>query len=272
MASIRCQPFEKRQLLYGKVIRLRQQGLNYRDILGRVRRADGLRIVKARTIYDWVHGVHTPTGRVNTFYEEPSPELAGVIGVVLSDGTRYMHRQSARYRIRLAVKDRDYAEAFGRDLAKVLCKRKPYEPHWSNGRRLWITEASSIRMYKVLDRPWQELRQHIEANRACIARFLRRFFDGEGGARPRRLTVHNTDRELLLYIERLLRRYFGIHATGPHKSTRAGYRFRNPKNGKTYATNKQSYYLYVPVRSLSIFQRYVGFTIKRKQLLLIRGP
>lgn len=259
--------FERWIRIYDDVLRLRRDGLSYKDITERIYRLYRARLYKP-TISRWVNGFQEPLTRVNKFDPRPSPELAGVIGVVLSDGNRYLH---GGYRIRLSVKDRDYAEAFGQDLAKVLRKKKPYEPRWSRSQQHWSVTGYSILLFKHLDMPLQKLKPSIEANRTCVARFLRRFFDGEASIYGRNLTLYNTNRKVLVYIQQLLRRYFGIETTALNRNVRAGYSFRDHRTGKIYQAKKTCFRLYIRVHSLPLFHRYVGFTIKRKQQRLIQA-
>lgn len=256
-------PLEQRIRLYSEVHMLRRKGLSYSQIVKRIQRFSGIRLSSSH-ISEWVNGKHQPLGNVNKFDGKSSPELAGIIGVVLGDGNRNVERRNNGRRIRLEVTDKDYAEAFGRDLAKVLQKEKPYRPHWSQREQSWTVTARSILLFGRLDKPWWELRPDIEASRACVAHFLRKFFDGESNIEGRTLNVYNTNKELLLYIQRLLRRYFRIETTGPHRSAKAGQRFRGA-NKKIYKRKKTCYRLYVRVKNLPRFHRYIGFTIARKQ-------
>lgn len=256
-------PLEQRIRLYGEVLQLHKQRLSYNEIMNAIYRDRGI-MLNASHISFWLRGLKSPLGKVNKFDGKPSPELASVIGALLSDGNRYSY-SGLRHRIWLGVKDRDYAESFGRDLAKVLARAKPYEPHWSKSQRRWIIDGYSILLYKFLDHPWQKLKPHIEHCKDCGAAFLRAFIDGEGSIQKRKLTVYNTNYELLRYVQSLLQRYFGIESTGPHRNKKAGYHFRSPCNGKIYKAKKACYKSYLRAISLPLFDRYIGFAIKRKQ-------
>lgn len=124
--------------------------------------------------------------------------------------------------------------------------------------------GNSILLYKFLDQPWQRLKPYIKHCRHCVASFLKAFFDGEGSIRRRELRLYNSDRQLLLYIQHLLQKYFSIETTGPHKETNIGERFHDSRTGKIYVTRKPCYCLYVHASSLPEFQKNIGFTIKRK--------
>lgn len=263
-------PLEQRILLHNDVLRLRQQGLTYNAIIERIHSLSGVRLSKSH-ISDWVRGLHTPLGRVNKFDAKPSAELAYIIGMKASDGNIYNNKRNYHFTIELRVIDYEYAELTGRCLTELLRRREPYQPRWDENERCWRVWCRSILLYQFLRQPLDELKPYIEHCKDCVTSFLKAFFDGEGSIAGRHVTVYNTKREVLLYVQQLLHRFVGIEATGPHEGTKPGYRFRS-RNGKTYMTYyKTCYYLYIPVRSLPLFYRYVGFTIKRKQLRLMRA-
>lgn len=256
-------PLEQRIQAYNEVLRLRKQGLSFNDIVKEIHRLQGVKIAQ-RQVVRWVGGHNTPFGKINKFDEKPTPELAYIIGAMSSDA--YQSLQNYNYGLWLRVTDYEFACEFGRCLAKVLGKEKPYEPHWRQSEQRWVVLGLSILLFKHLGKSWQELKCDIEAGRICVASFLRGFYDGEGSNDGIHLTVHNTDREKLIYVQQLLRRYFGIKATGPHLGQGPGHHFRDPRNGKIYQTKKQCYYLYIPARYQERFLGEIGFTIRRKQL------
>lgn len=245
-------PLEQRIRIYNDVLRLRIQGLSYNRIIERIHHVFEVRLNESQVSY-WVRGIRSPLGRVISFDANPTPELAAVIAAILSDGSKF-EEANYHYTIKLAVKDRDFAEAFAHCLAKALGRKEPYKTRYDRSIQSWVVRGYSILLYRFLDRPLHELRPFIEHCRRCIAAFLRTFFDAEGSINERSLTVYNTNRGLLIYIQHLLR-YFDIEATGPHEE---------PHDGM-----KTCYYLYVRAHCLQSYFRYVGFTIKRKQLRLI---
>jgi len=111
----------------------------------------------------------------------------------------------------------------------------------------------------------EKLKPYIEHRKDCVAAFLRAFFDGERSIRKRRLTVCNTDKQLLAYVKGLLKKYFDIDATGPHLKQRSGTIMHCPHAGKLYKTTKDCYQVNVRANSLRTFCKNIGFTIKRKQ-------
>jgi intein-encoded DNA endonuclease-like protein len=103
----------------------------------------------------------------------------------------------------------------------------------------------------------------IEESPERIAKFLQGLFDAEGSISKRKLKLHNTDRALLHYAQRLLNK-LGIEATGPHLSQKAGTK-RVTKAGEVINVNKDCFYIYVRVESLQAFCEKIGFRIPRKR-------
>ena len=264
----RLLPLELRLRLYDEVLQLRGQGLSYSDIIERIHDFSGVGLRKSH-ISDWVRGTHAPHGKVNRFDAKSSPELASVIGVMLSDGSRHLHGRQYHYGLWLGVKDGEFAEGFGHDLAKVLGRGKPYRTRWSQRRRRWVVEGCSCLLYKFLQQPLEELKPFIEHSKDCAAAFLRAFFDGEGCIHRRRLTVCSTDKQLLIYIKELLKRYFDIDSTGPHLGQKSGRVIHT--HTILYRSKKDCYYIYVRRSSLPRFYEAIGFAIQRKQRRLAKA-
>jgi intein-encoded DNA endonuclease-like protein len=264
-------PLEIRAKMYEDVIELRRQGLTYKEIQKIIYEKYRKRL-PIPTIFCWTNKKSHPLGNVNKFDEKPSPELAYVIGVILSDGYKYF--DSKGYLLRLAVNDKEYAEEFGRCLAKVVGKKKPYKPFWDENRKQWTVAECSILLFKFLEKPFEKLKFYIEYSEETVASFLRAMFDGEGCIyvkfrRERKLLLHNTNKELLSYIQYLLKKYFDIDTTGLHLARKSGKNFNFP-NG-VYKTTKNYYYLYICTKSLLNFHEHISFTIKRKQQRLIKA-
>lgn len=225
------------------VKQLSEEGLSRGQIIEKIHKLNGVRLYQS-IIGFWVRGVKTPLGNINSFDAKPSPTLAYVIGAKIGDGYGYEHKSSYSYQIGLRVNDYEFAAETERNLAKLLGQRTPYEPWWDKWNRQWCVLCYSVLLYRFLQQPLEKLRPYVEHCRDCVAAFIRAIFDNEGSISGRILTVHNTNRELLLYIQQLLDRYFDIEATGPHKGgTRKGQRFRSPTNGKIYKAKKTVYYL-----------------------------
>jgi intein-encoded DNA endonuclease-like protein len=109
----------------------------------------------------------------------------------------------------------------------------------------------------------KESRNTSNTAKKCTAAFLRGLFDSEGHvSKNGYITLHNTNYEVLVYAQRLLRR-FDIESTGPWPSTKKGtIRY---SHGRRFKANKDCYYIYIRAESLPKFYRHIGFIIRRKQ-------
>ena len=263
--------------MYDDVIELRKQGFKISEVQKILYEKYG-RQLSIYTIYDWVNGKHNPLGNVNKFDGKPSPELAYIIGVMLSDGYLYFYDKNNDYFLRLAVIDREFAEKFAECLTKVLGRKRPYKPSFDRKRKRWVVMGCSVLLFRFLNRTLKELKTIIEYDEKCVSAFLQALFDGEGSIiikiegrrRKRQLYLYNTDKKLLVYIQYLLKRYFNIDSSGPHLVRKKGNIMHFP-NGRIGKTNKDVYYLYVRTKSFLSFYRHVGFSIKRKQQRLIKA-
>jgi intein-encoded DNA endonuclease-like protein len=191
-------PFESRVRLHALVSELAKRSMSYQQIQTEI--FDSTRIWLSKgSISGWVRGIHNPSGGKNTFCAVASPELAYVIGVITGDGNLNIHGYN--YEMLLSVTDRDFAEEFSRCLAKILKRPNLYKVRWSEKRKRWIVQGSSIFLHKFLSGGWQQLKNHIEHSSRCRSSFLRALFDGEGSVSVRNLTIANTDLSLLLYVK-----------------------------------------------------------------------
>jgi intein-encoded DNA endonuclease-like protein len=188
-----------------------------------------------------------------------------VIGVIAGDGNLNVHGYN--YEMLLSVTDRDFAEEFSRCLAKILGKPNLYKVRWSEKRKRWIVQGSSIVLHSFLSKPWQQLKNHIEHSSRCRFSFLRAFFDGEGSITGRNLTITNTDLSLLLYVRKLLAKS-GISTSIPRVTQRAGSILKDPRTGRTYKRRKDCYMMRVSTMDLVRFAQKIGFSIERKKRLL----
>jgi intein-encoded DNA endonuclease-like protein len=258
-------PRELRIKMYNDVLKLRKRGLSYTEIRNEIYRKYGVWIGKS-TIGRWLRGVSNPIkgiGIPSLEFLKPSEDLANVIGVVLGDGTTYENGDN--YIIRLGAKDKEFVEDFGRRLGNVL-GREPIRPWKVAGK--YIAEARSKTLYELLRKPvdLKRIKPYVEHCPKCAAAFLRGLFDSEGHVRKEGyIYLYNTNYELLVYTQRLLRKRFGIEATGPWPAVQKGTIMRDPRTGKQYKTKKDCYYIYIGAESLPKFYRYIGFTIQRKQ-------
>jgi intein-encoded DNA endonuclease-like protein len=271
----KCLPLEIRAKMYEDVIELKRQGLKPSQIQEELFEKYKVQLCM-KNIYNWINGKHYPFGNVNNFNEKPSPKLAYIVGVIFTDGYKYIGKQS-QYSLRLAVNDREFAEKFAECLTEILKKKKPYKPFYNKNQKKWIVAGCSVLLFGFLNRTLKELKPIIEHDEKCVSAFLQALFDGEGtiyikikGKKRRRgLYLFNTNKKLLIYAKYLLRKYFSIEATGPYLKTRKG-TLREFPNG-VYKATKDCHYIYIRTKSLSNFYRHVGFSIKRKQQKLIKA-
>jgi intein-encoded DNA endonuclease-like protein len=182
---------------------MRKQGLSYRQVQKGIFELTGTHLSRASISY-WTRGIHNPSGSLNPFLPEPSPELSYVIGVAVSDGNINIHDYHRE--VLLSVTDGDFAHEFGRCLGMVLERDTPYKARWSGKRNRWIVQGSSVLLHGFLSRPWTSLTKWIEHCERCESAFLRAFYDGEGSISGRSLTVYNTNKEILQYVQVLLNR------------------------------------------------------------------
>lgn len=246
---------------------MRQRGLSYAQMQKKLFDDGGNYLSKALISY-WLRGIHGPSGRLNRFRLEPSPELSYVIGVALSDGNVNVHEYHRE--ILLSVRHKDFASEFSICLGRVLGRDVPYKVRWSAKRGRWIVQGSSILLHRFLNCNWFSLRKWIEHCWKCESAFLRAFYDGEGSICGKSLTIYNTNRQMLSYIQDLLR-HADIETTQLHLNTKVGTQLTDSKNGRIYIRRRNCYALYVRARSLPKFTLSIGFTIGRKQERLLEA-
>jgi len=257
-------PFEVRVRLRARVLELNKLSMNYPQIQNEIFNSTHIWLSKG-SISEWVRGIHDPSGGKNKFRAVASPELAYVIGVIAGDGNLSIHGHN--YEMLLSVTDRDFAEEFSRCLAKILGKPNLYKVRWSENRKRWIVQGSSILLHRFLGKSWQHLKNHIEHSSRCRFSFLRALFDGEGSITGRNLTIANTDLSLLLYVRKLLAKS-GISTSIPRVTHRAGSILKDPHTGRTYKRRKDCYVMRVSPMDLLRFARKIDFSIERKKRVL----
>ncbi len=258
-------PLDDRARIFREVVRLRQESRLYREIIEEIQEEFGVKLAK-ETISNWVRGVSSPLNAGHQFIAKPTPDLAYVIGVETGDAFLNEKRNNYQYRIRLRAVDVEFVEAFNRSVAKVL----ECPPH-----RLWKGQAvreievefGSYLLHRFLSQHLRGLKVYVGHDQACMAAFLRGFFDSEGSVDEKgHLTATNTDAGLLRYVQQLLDKYFGIQAIGPHRGKKRGTVLT--RRGKSYIRNSTCYYVYVRTISLGKFLEDIGLSITRKRVRL----
>ena len=257
-------PFEIRVRLHSRVLELAKHSTSYRQIQTEIFDSNHIWLSKG-SISEWVRGIHNPSGGKNKFRAVASPELAFVIGVIAGDGNLSVHGYN--YEMLLSVTDRDFAEQFSRCLAKILAKPNLYKVRWSEKRKRWIVQGSSIFLHRFLRGGWQRLKRYVEHCYRCRASFLRALFDGEGTIDRNRISIYNTDLRLLLYIRQLLSK-FGIEMRNPYVHSLAGSILKDPRTGVFYERRRDCYAMAIRTAGSLQFARHIGFSIQRKSRLL----
>ena len=268
MGEMEYRSLMERLRIYDEVIRLRRAGLGYRRISKVLEAKYGISM-NPGAICNWVRGRHNPLRRCNNIVE--GPELAYVIGGWLGDGTLARERNNYKCYVKLSVKDYDFAEEWGRCLAKASGRLKPYVPRWENALGRWVVKGSNILLYNLLKRARENPRILLPYLEKYPAEACRGFFDAEGSVWRKRyqVRVHNTDPRVIELCKQLLEK-IGIYCS-VHKR-RQSELFKCPKTGKRYHRNSEA------VLDLAIYGREnilrfaekVGFTIARKRLELTR--
>ena len=257
-------PLDIRVRLRSRVLELAKLSMSYQQIQTEIFESTHIRLSKG-SISGWIRGIHNPSGGKNKFRAVASPELAYVIGVIAGDGNLSVHGYN--YEMLLSVTDHDFAEEFSRCLAKILGKSSLYKVRWSEKRKRWIVQGSSILLHRFLSKPWKHLKNHIEHSPRCRFSFLKALFDGEGSITGRNLTMTNTDLSLLLYVRKLLAKS-GISTSIPRVTHRAGSILKDQHTGRNYKRRRDCYVMRVSPMDLLPFARKIGFSIERKKRVL----
>lgn len=224
------------------------------------------------TISGWLCGKNSPNKAGHAFVARPSPDLSYVIGAKAGDASLNVKIASYQYRIRLKAVDPEFVETFSRAVAATLecATHRLWRPKTT---REFYVEYGSYLLYRFLQRPLSELAPFVEHDAACVAAFLRGFFDSEGSvAKNGSITASNSNLDTLGYVRYLLGKYLKIKTTGPHLGTRKGSILTC--RGKSYRRNVDCFWIYVKRDSLRLFHDQIGFTIQRKKIRLEKlfGP
>jgi len=257
----------ERLQIYKEVIDLRKKGFSYRQIQEVIEKEHGVKL-SIDTIGLWIRGVSHPLRNYNKMVD--SPELAYVISAWLGDGRLSKRKARPEHSVALPVKDYDFAEKWGRDLAKALGRDKPYRPKWDKCHRRWVAKACSKFLYDLLKKakedPWI-LMPYLEKYPADACRG---FFDAEGGVDEGgyELVAYNTDIRVIQLFKALLEK-LGIQCN-IRKVQMKNIVFRSPRNNKLYRRRKNPYFVLAIDGKENIlkFIEEIGFTIARKRTKL----
>jgi intein-encoded DNA endonuclease-like protein len=262
-----------RIILYEEAKALQRDGLSIRQISDIIYQKHGIR-VSTRTLQNWIKEVYNPyrVRRIPSIdFLEPSEDLAYIIGVVCGDAAVTLYERTYNAYIKLEAKDREFVEEVAIHLGRVLM-RPPPKVKFRRSTGHYYIQVSSKTLYELLKKPIEldRVKRFIEHCPSCKAMFLRGFFDSEGSITERGyVRVDNTDYQLLLYVQELLRG-FGIQTSEIklHRSKNKGSTFYDPRRGKVYTHKRDCYYLRIRANSNERFYRFVGLTILRKRARL----
>jgi len=197
-----------------------------------------------------------------------SQDLSFVIGAFLGDGS-FVEDSAYHHHVKLAVRDRELADAFNRSVAKVLGRKvnalivtrnlgKVYYESKYSSRPLGLFLKGSLGGLRPFtqDYPAAFLRGLYSAD-GCVSVFVRNF--GLAIA----IILSNSELELLSLAEELLRTHFDIHSK-IYRAKRRGATWRF--GSKTVVLRKDSYNLWISRRQdVKTFIDRIGFAIDRKQ-------
>ncbi|USS41145.1 DNA endonuclease [Thermococcus aggregans] len=265
MRTIRELNQEELQDLVECVKDLRKRGLSYSKIAKRILEEKGIKVSKA-TVLRWCKAQHNPFNKIKPVNLEPSPSLAYVIGVYFGDAGIGVHG-NYKYRLRLKVVDKEFAEAFARALREIGANPMIYEE--SDGRRKrFVTEATSKGLYQLLKRSKEVL---FEIARNHPTAFLKGFFDSEGTfnfdskRRYGYLSASNYDMGVLEFCRELLKD-LGIESRIT-LTKKKGTKVKIWGKEYEYSSDLYEIRIYRKENILKFYQ-LIGFTILRKQQLL----
>ncbi|WP_297495878.1 LAGLIDADG family homing endonuclease [Thermococcus sp.] len=253
------------EVIQKRVEELRQNGLSYREISEQIGREFNLRISKA-TVLRWCKGTNNTFNKTKKVLLSPSPELAYIVGAYFGDASA-TEGSNYRYKVKLKVIDREFAEAFARALSRIgLNPRMGFENDRTRTGR-WYVEVTSKGLFRFLTGPREGL---FEVAKAYPREFLRGFFDSEGSvvvSKGRvKVLASNYDIEVLRLCQNLLE-VLGIHSKiykTKHKGQPVVIR------GKQYRYNSDLFTLTINRKeSVYRYTREVGFSIPRKQNKLL---
>ena len=253
--------------IYKEVTDLRRnKGLSYNKIKKIVEEKYGIKISKA-TIIRWVNNKANPFNRMKFISIKPCPELSYVIGAFLGDGNAYFEKGKYNYRVKLKVRDREFAVEFKTCLEKLGYHPLFYFERNATRTDRWVVEVRNKHLFFFLKKPLEEL---VKIAKDHPKEFIRGFFDAEGGplistSNGLKLYIHvsNTDKKLLEYIREMLKN-LGISSEIKllFKKGRKAY-----SRGRGFVTaNKDLYVLLIRnLEDVYKFYNEIGLTIKRKQ-------
>lgn len=196
----------------------------------------------------------------------PCPSLSYIIGVYYGDGCAFIskekHTKSHRYRFQMTAKDYDFVIAVKNALENIVNNRIYIS---IQKEKYFRVETQNKTLVRFLKKPFDYIRSFIEKHPAD---FLRGLFDSDGGIYHDRkgvyrVRLYNTNKEMLLYVKKLLLKTYGIISSDIWLNAPKG---RELKFGnRIYFSSKDAWVLQIVRKtSVAMFMNRIGFSIKRK--------
>lgn len=265
MRSLKELNIEELHKVMQRAKELRDQGISYSQIASILGKEFNVKVSRP-TVMRWCKGLHNPFNKIKEISLEPSTSLAYIVGVFLGDGSTNK-RKNGKYKIKLKVIDKDFAERFKKSLEDLGVKTTFGFEHNSNRVDRWYVEGSNKMLFQFLNGPRDQL---FNVAWKYPREFLQGLFDSEGfpviSAKSRfnvQVALANSDLELLNFTEKLLSEKFGIctHLVQTHKrGTPIIIR------GVEYKYNVDMYLLWIyRLSHVRKFAKEIGFTTIRKQ-------
>ncbi len=243
---------------------LRSHNMSYSKIKESIADEFDVSVSKA-TVLRWCKGTHNTFNKLRRARLEPSPALAYIVGVYLGDAS--VSENAYKYRIRLKVVDRDFAEAFWNALKDIAVNPWIGFEHNRGRSYRWCVEVTNKDLYMFLSRPKEKLFNIV---RTYPREFLRGFFDSEGSAivyqNRARVEASNYDLEILELCRELLKE-FEINSK-IYKTKRKG----QPVviRDKVYFYNSDLFTIVISQKdSVYRYLLNIGFSIERKKNKLL---
>ncbi len=254
------------EVIQRRTTELRENGMSYLRISEQIGKEFNLRISKA-TVLRWCKGTNNTFNKTKRVRLDPSPELAYIVGAYFGDASA-TEGSNYRYKVKLKVVDREFAEVFRRALGGIgLNPRMGFENDKTRTGR-WYVEVTSKGLFRFLTGPRKGL---FEVAKAYPREFLRGFFDSEGTvvfnrkSRALHVSASNYDLDVLTLCKELLKKLDIDSRIYLHRRKGTPVNIR----GKMYQYNSDLYRISIQRRrSVFNFYREVGFSIQRKQLKL----
>ena len=253
--------------MYNEVRSLKKEGFGYRRIVKIISERYKVQISKA-TVIRWCKDQADPLKKLNLGELKPSPELSYLVGAFLGDGDLFYDQTKQEYRVRIRVKDKEFADEIKRCAEKLNFKVHFFYEEDKTRTDRWAVYIKSKQLYMFLKKDWKEL---LETSKPYLKDFLRGFYDAEGYpvicASKNGLKIWielcNTNKEFLDTIAKVFKEKFDITTT-----YRIGVKEGDKiiARGKEYFSNFTVYYLVIrKLEDIYKFYNEIGFTIKRKQ-------